>query len=151
MATQLGDLLRGTGRYEEALAVFRTVLEMEPERADGWAGVGAVYAEQGRLDDALQAYRRVPGKGVQARVGAAVTLARLGRREEARQELSRIVAESRRRYVRGEQVAAAYAALEEPDSAFAWLERASQDRSAGLVRLKSPTAAAYWDPIRADP
>ncbi len=151
MSTQFGDMLRITGRADEALAVYRAALDLEPNRSDAWQGIGDVLAARGRRAEALAAYRRLPGKGVLARVATAVTLVELGRRDEARRELAALVAESRRRYVRAEQVAAVYVALGERDSAFVWLDRALRDRSSGMMRLASPTMARYWDPIRADP
>jgi tetratricopeptide (TPR) repeat protein len=71
-----------------------------------------------------------------------------GRREVALEEIERLIALSRERYVPAYDIATVYAALGDRDQTFAWLERAFEDRSTLVVWLR-------WEPIfddmRADP
>ncbi len=55
---------------------------------------------------------------------------------------------SKREYVSSYGVAQVYARLGEKEQAFAWLERAYQERDTGLVLLKVEPA---FDNMRADP
>ncbi len=75
-------------------------------------------------------------------------LAALGRREEAEAILARLEDESQKQYVRGEVLAMGYAAMGDLDRAFASLERAYQDRSAGLLYLHLDPS---YEPLRKDP
>jgi hypothetical protein len=63
-------------------------------------------------------------------------LAALDRRDEGEEIMARLEEESRQHYVRGDILAMGYAALGDPDRAFACLERAFQTRSAGLIYLR---------------
>jgi tetratricopeptide (TPR) repeat protein len=75
-------------------------------------------------------------------------LAALGMRDEGEAILARLDDESQRQYFRGEIIAMGYAAIGNADRAFSWLERAYQDRSAGLLYLKLDPGLA---PLRGDP
>ena len=81
--------------------------------------------------------------------GLAVTYARMGHVREARAILQQLLSLAKHRYVSPEQVAMIYANLGEKDEAFAWLERASEGRSAFLA-VGVLTSPAY-DPLRGDP
>jgi hypothetical protein len=75
-------------------------------------------------------------------------LAPLGQTDEAEAILARLEDESRRQYLRSEIIAMGYAAVGNLDRAFTSLERAYQDRSAGLMYLHLDPGYA---PLRADP
>jgi len=50
-----GEALRVLGRWEESLACLRAVTQDEPNRLEGWLGMGWCLKRLGRLDDAIQA------------------------------------------------------------------------------------------------
>jgi hypothetical protein len=75
-------------------------------------------------------------------------LAALGRREEGEGILTRLEEESRQHYVRAELLAMGFAALGDFDKAFAYLNRAFQDRSSGLIYLHVDPG---YTPLRSDP
>jgi tetratricopeptide (TPR) repeat protein len=60
-------------------------------------------------------------------------LAALGERDEAEAILQRLERESATQYIRAESLAMGYAAVGDADRAFACLERAFQERSAGMI------------------
>jgi hypothetical protein len=62
--------------------------------------------------------------------------------------MERLETEAEQRYVRGEVLAMGYAALAELDRAFGWLDRALEERSAGLIYLHLDPG---YDPLREDP
>ena len=71
-----------------------------------------------------------------------------GKRGEALKILDELKQLSKRRYVAAYSVAAVYAGLGEKEQAFAWLEKAAEERSAMLpfVRVRP-----WFDPLRSDP
>jgi hypothetical protein len=75
-------------------------------------------------------------------------LARLDRRDEADEILTRLEEESKHHYVRAEILAMGYTALGDRDRAFELLERAYQTHSAGLIYFNVDPAYA---PLRNDP
>ena len=71
-----------------------------------------------------------------------------GNREKARQALADLRELSKRRYVSPFETAVIYTGLGDKDRALEWLEKAYEDRSFGLTRLK---VDPRFDPLRADP
>src|ERR1700730_13607742 len=69
-----------------------------------------------------------------------------------REEMQKIIAElqelAESKYVSSYQIAAIYAGLREKDQAFAWLEKAYEERSDGLVNLK---VEQRFDSLRNEP
>ncbi len=82
------------------------------------------------------------------RVDLGLALVCAGRREEAQALLDSTLAQSNRCYVNAYFIAAMYAALGHADQAFAWLDRAADERTGYLACL--PTDCR-WNGIRADP
>jgi tetratricopeptide (TPR) repeat protein len=100
--------------------------------------VGAAYLGKGDPQAALTWFRRGQMLERAPRAWDAMivrALAALGQRDEANEILRRLEEESRRQYLRGEIISTAYAAVGDLDKAFACLERAYQERSAGLLYL----------------
>jgi hypothetical protein len=80
--------------------------------------------------------------------GKAYLLGRLGRTGEARAILADLQSRSKTSYVTPFGIAVVHVALRQPDSAFAWLDRALAERSNWMVWLNRDPR---WAPIRADP
>ena len=58
-ANNLGNLLQGMGRLEEALQAYDTTLELRPENAEAWNNRGvALFATQTRFDESVASYAR---------------------------------------------------------------------------------------------
>lgn len=51
--------LFGDGKPEEAIAVYREALAIDPEFADAWHGLGMALSELGRHDEAIEAGKRL--------------------------------------------------------------------------------------------
>ncbi len=71
-----------------------------------------------------------------------------GRTIQARKMLDELQAFSEHAYVSSSGFAAIYTALGEKDKAFAWLEKAFENRAFGLADLK---VDPRFDPLRGDP
>lgn len=145
------------GRTEEALRYLDNALELEP----GFAEVVPQYRvpylmNQGRKEEALAALR--PMETIWAGQGDRVEetytwvpgslLAIVGREDEARRSLERLLQLAERSYVPAEGIARVYAALGEADRFFEWHERGLHDHSADPFALRfSP----ILQKMRADP
>ena len=136
-------------RYDEVIVQHARTMALDSTFLYMDWFVGAAYREQGRYAEALAEYRRAQDlAGEQPLHGYAITYARMGRTEEAREILGRLEAYARTHYVNPIFLAEVHASLGERDLAIEWLERAVSDRTvwvAGLHRWPE------LDPLRSDP
>ncbi|MDQ6888312.1 MAG: protein kinase [Gemmatimonadota bacterium] len=146
--TYLGDVLALTGDYTSAIEEYRKALELNSAYSLALLHTGDALLAAGRPAEALTFFRRGPDFGVRGRSGLARALAQNGQPDEARRLAAALERESAHRYIRLEEIAAIYVSLGDTRSAFEWLERAYQNRSAGMIGLKTDPR---WSPIRADP
>ena len=149
-------LYRGTARYiardyDGAIDQFRGALEINDSWAPTYAGLSLAYAQKGMHDAAIRAASMAVERSPQSTphladrhlADLAYVQALAGEKEEARQSLQRV---KTRNVSEAFNVARAHVALDEPDSAFAWLERSSWQWPHRAVR-----ADPALDPIRSDP
>src|SRR5258708_9396129 len=124
-------------QYDAAIAQFEKALELDDHfvPAHGWRGMA--LSQQGRHDEAVQAFER--GLSVDrvpilmAMLGHAHAVA--GHRKEAGEALAALVAESQSRYISPYDLAVIHAALCDTQSAIAALHEALEDHSAWMVFL----------------
>jgi tetratricopeptide (TPR) repeat protein len=98
--------------------------------------------------EALDVAARFSGGNSKALALRGYSLAKDGRRDEAREALTTLEALSRRRYVPPYAMALVHAGLGDRDAVFTWLDRAFEARDVHLVYL---TVDPKWDPYRTDP
>jgi tetratricopeptide (TPR) repeat protein len=55
---QLGRLLRGENRLDEAIEIFKQGLAVDPEARELFNGLGAAYSDMGRHDEAIAMFQR---------------------------------------------------------------------------------------------
>jgi len=147
----LARFLLYDGDFDAAIAQGERTMDMDEicHRAQHY--IASAYLAKGNGEQALSWYRRAQSLERAPRAWDALivrALAALGQRDEGEAILARLEDESQRQYFRGEIVAIGYAAMGNLDRAFAWLERAYQARSAGLLYLKLDPGYA---PLRSDP
>ena len=135
-------------RLEEALAAAKRTMEIDPNYAYFEPDLALVYREQGRLNDALDIYLRVAQTSGKPSAGLAITYARLGKKEEARHVIEKMIELARTKYYAGDSIAAAYAALGEKDAALQWLNRAADEHSGGIHVIG---VGHDYDTLRNDP
>ncbi|HEY3123969.1 MAG TPA: protein kinase [Thermoanaerobaculia bacterium] len=138
-------------RYDQAIEKYRKTLEMEPNFPRTHLRLGEVYAAKGMYREAIAEYQKFSSLGggstmAVALIGNARALS--GERQEALRALEELTAASKRRYVPSFHFALVYAGLGDKDQAFAWLDRAYEERSQFLVELKFEP---ILDPLRSDP
>jgi len=122
-----------------------------PDYWIGWYFLGEVYAQQGRVGDAIAAQQ----KAAEIEKNTSVTLTELardcalqGKVPEARQALRDLLARSQHFHVPPYAIATIYAALGDKDQALAQLEQAYNQHSFLLDFLK---VDPELDPLRSDP
>jgi TolB-like protein/DNA-binding SARP family transcriptional activator/Tfp pilus assembly protein PilF len=150
IAGTAGWVLYYAGDYETAKRELQIVLRMDSTFALGHLYLGRVYQETHDLDSAMVQYE-LPGPlhdWVPTVAGKGYVFAELGRKAEARATIAQLDSISRKRYVTAYGVALIYAALQQPDSAFTWLDRGLVERTNWMVWLNRDPR---WDPIRGDP
>jgi TolB-like protein/class 3 adenylate cyclase/cytochrome c-type biogenesis protein CcmH/NrfG len=137
-------------RTEEAIEESRKALDMDPGFAYGWTTLGRAQLLEGRNEEAVESLQRGKEVGGSKTFQAflAYGLAAAGREKEARQILETIARVEGSDYVRSEILAAVYGALGDRDEAFRQLERAFEERSAGLIYLHLDP---MYDSLREDP
>jgi serine/threonine-protein kinase len=147
----VGWLLYYARQYEAAGEQLRRAVELNPTAEETHRILGLVRLQQGRLDDAEVAFREAIGLSSElayARAGLAQTCAKAGRTAEARALLDQLYRDAKARYVSPVAFVTVHLALGEADQAFAWMERAREERRGWLCYLK---VEPLLDEVRGDP
>lgn len=148
-----GEILYRAGRYEEAIAQCEKALEMDAQYAKAfyWRTVAWLAAEKlTQAQTFLEIMAQQPGEvRLLATVFLAVTHARAGRRAAAEQILAQLQSLSAQQYFPPFYLAVIAASLDDKDAAFAWLEKAYQERSGWMAWLKQePLLAGLRTDVR---
>ncbi len=138
-------------QYDQAVNQLQKTLEMDANFAQTHRWLGLALEQQTRSAEAIEELQ----KAITLFGGNTLTEAELahahavsGKRDEAQKELARLKETAQHKYVPAYQIAAIYAGLGEKDQAFAWLDKAYDERSDLLVNLKRQQE---FDGLRSDP
>ena len=146
-----GTLFFVARRYDEALAQCRSALELNAGFYLAHSCLGLVYEQEKLYEEAVSEYQKAialePGSPRLA-AGLARAYAAAGKRTEALKIISNLRELSKQRYVSPYGIAMIYAALGDFGQTFAWLEKAYEERSVGLVEFK---VSPWFDPLRSNP
>jgi len=129
----LGAMQYFAGRFQDALASQRRVLELNPAFRGVWADSALTLLQLGDVSEALNSAQREVDE--LARLSA-LTCIYFANQRKADSDASIRVLESKYANVGAYGIALAHACRQETDAAFAWLDNAYQQRSSGLVELK---------------
>jgi adenylate cyclase len=139
-------------QYDQAIDQIEKTVEMDKNFAQTYPWLGLILEQKGRYPEAIAAFQKAmklfPGGSSIAEAELAHAYAVSGNREEARKIISGLEKLAKTKYVSSFQIAAIYAGLGEKDQAFAYLEKAYEERADGLVNLK---AEQRFDSLRSDP
>ncbi len=125
-----------TRQYEAAIVEYRKTLDMEQNFYLGRFLLGMAYAQIANYDAALAEYQRandLVGSTPPLLTGMGHAYAKLGQPERAQQVISELQQLAQQRYVSPYYIAVIYAALGDQTQAFAWLHRACDNQSEGLI------------------
>ena len=138
---EVAHALMANDRCDEALAQLAPLRSLRPPLLRAGTITVQCYARKGMWPEAIAEARPVAsGGGSRGRSLLGWVLARAGHAEEARRVLTSLVDDAQRVEGGAFDVAVVYAGLGDKDQAFAWLERAMDERSLlpmhhiGLIR-----------------
>ncbi len=140
-----------TRQDEQAIAQYKSVLEMDPNHYQALRHIGWAYMYKSLHAEAivaLEAANKLEAENSQAMSALGAAYAAGGRGSDARAILGQLEGSLPQRYVSACDIAAVYAALDEPDVALDWLEKAFEERSPRMVELGLDPV---FDPLRSDP
>lgn len=146
----VGQILYYARRYEQAIEEYRRALAVDPNYYQPHHQIGWVYVQTRAYTEALAEYKKGMELGSNSQVEAdlAHAYAVSGQTREARKILDDLVDRSTRTYISPFDIAVIYAGLGDRDEAFAWLEKAYDERTRTMLSLK---VNPRLDPLRADP
>ncbi len=129
----LGFVLYMAGRYDEAQPELQKALDLNPQAAFAHANLGRILIAKGKPQQALAEIEKEPTDWEKLTDQALVYHA-LGREQDSNAALDELIAkhDTDSAY----QIAQAYAFRGESGKSFEWLERAYQQRDAGLADIK---------------
>jgi serine/threonine protein kinase/Tfp pilus assembly protein PilF len=147
----LGEAYYEARRYKESIGPNQQALAIDPHYGDAIINVGRAYEQMGMYPQAQQAYQSILAfaphePAVLALLGHVYAVS--GQQVAARGIISQLQQLSATRYIPSIYVALIYIGLSDNNQAFAWLDRAYEERCDYLVYLPTDPMA---DPLRSDP
>ena len=146
-----GRLLAGS-RYDEALKQVQKTLELDAHFAPAHQTLGWVYLHSGKQEEAIREFQnalRLSGTAdADLQLDLGIAYAMTGKRDEARRILAKLENLHEQGGVPSGSVAILHGALGESNEAFAWLEKAYEERDPQLTYIK---AGRRFEPLRKDP
>jgi len=136
---------RRTGRYDAAIASYRTVLSLSPSRGNAHAQLGTALLRKG---DAAAALAEIEQEKSEADWGISLPMAycALGRKAEADAALNALIAKYEKDSAYN--IAYVYAFCGDADKAFEWLDKAVAYQDPGLSEIVTEN---LFDKIHSDP
>lgn len=148
----LGQTFFYARRYDEAILQLRKVLEINANFALAHRMLGWCYTMKEMYGEAIAEHQEaiaLSNGGYAELAGLAITLAKSGKRNEARKILEQLNERQKREYVDHATLAGAHFALGEKQEASSNLEKAYQEKSTGLAYIK--VNPDYDDEFRSHP
>ena len=148
----LAGRLLVAGRYDEALEQVQKTLELNPNFAPAHQTLGWAYLNKGKHEEAIQEFQQAlqlsgtDDWNFMLDLGFAYAAG--GNRDEARRILAKLKKLHERGLVPSGSIAILYGALGELNEAFAWLEKAYEERDPELTYLNVP--GRRFEPLRHD-
>jgi TolB-like protein/DNA-binding winged helix-turn-helix (wHTH) protein/Flp pilus assembly protein TadD len=147
----VGQVFYWARQHEQAIAHFRTALEMDPNVRTAYSGLVYAFLQQGLPAEALAACQQIVdrwGRDPWTLWDLGYAFAVSGQRDQARQVLAELHARAQDVYVKPLAFAWIAIGLDDTEQALAWLEQAYAERDPFLTLLN---ADPIYDRLRADP
>jgi len=147
----LGEHRHLARQYDLAIEQYRRALELSPNHPNARPLLALVYEAKGMYAQAIEELEAAQPfwagtSRVRGPLGRVYGIA--GRRAEALRVLQELVREREGpKYIAADDIAAVYIGLRDTDRAFAWLQRACEERATALVNLNVEPA---FDGLRRD-
>lgn len=136
--------------YDQSLEQYRSALDMDPNSPTAHLWVAHVYEQKSLFAEAileLQTGMRLSNDSTYALAKLGHGYAVAGKADEAHAVLHHLNALSKQKYVSPYDMAIVHVGLEENDEAFAWMERAFEQRSPWMGYLN---VEPQLDALRSD-
>jgi TolB-like protein/DNA-binding winged helix-turn-helix (wHTH) protein/Tfp pilus assembly protein PilF len=144
VVSELGWMYLNLGHYDEALAQYNHAIELEPNHEIAREQIVWIYIFTGRYAEAHAEYkkkRRANSPWLGYLYGVT------GKRAEALRVAQALEEASKKEYVDPYVIAIVYAGIGDKDRAFAWLNKAYEERSTFLNHLHVEN---FFDSLRSD-
>ena len=150
ISTNVGKILHLARRYGEAIEAHRKALALDPNFWISHSNLGLTFALTRAYDQAIAEFQRAVdlSDSSEAKANLAYAYAVSGRSREATKILDELQTRVPQVYCSPFDLAVAYTGLGDRDRAFAWLEKAYQERVRPMPSLK---INPLFDPLRSDP
>jgi len=146
-SAHVGMLYYYARRYDDAIEQLHGVLKADPALDHARSYLGRAYLQMGNYAAAIDEFKRRKSLSVGSYSDLACAYALAGRRQDALQELDRVMAVLQLRYVPADDIARIHATLGNADQAFEWLDRAVAERA----QFPFFSADPAFDALRSDP
>jgi DNA-binding winged helix-turn-helix (wHTH) protein/tetratricopeptide (TPR) repeat protein len=146
----VGFILYRAGRFQEAVEHLRKTVAIEPTFVMARYRLGLACEGHGLHEEALEQFQAMHPSADDPLAFTAIarTLALMGREQEARRELARLLEIARTTYVPAALIAGISVALGDKDGALEYLERGLEERALTLMWLPFDRD---WDSLRGEP
>ena len=149
--TDIGFQLLYANRHDEAIQQFKSTLQMDPAFPLAHLWLSRAYLQKGMYQEAIGECNeavKVVRDWAPAVAGLGFAQGKAGLRADALKTLEQLKRTSGKKYVTAYGIALVYVGLDDKNQAFAWLDKAVEERTHWLVWLKLDRR---WDDIRSDP
>src|SRR5213595_2866279 len=119
-------------RIDDAVIEGQRTLQLDPNYFYLDSDLAAAYREKGNFAEAIALYTKAQDATHLPSSGLAITYARMGRQNDARNIFAQLVQAREKRYVSAPLIAAVSTAFGDKEEAFRWLERAFAEHSGVL-------------------
>jgi adenylate cyclase len=149
--TNLGIELLTLGQRDQAIEQLRKVIELNPDYPGVHTVLSMIHLMDSRFEDSISEAETASAlsKGdlwMKAQLGFVYGMC--GRKEQASRILNELITAGKNEYVSSAWVATVLFSLERSDEAFAYLDKAFEERSDQLFEFRN---SPWFEKIRADP
>jgi len=138
-------------QYDQAAEQYQKALDLDPNFAYAHSGLGHLHIQNGGFQAAIEEFEKALALSGNAPVyiySLGYAYARAGNKFEAQKRIEELKQLRKRRFVDPWAIGLVYVGLGDNDQAFAWFDRAVEEGSTYVVRLKVDPS---YDPLRSDP
>lgn len=135
-------------QFDKAIEHCQEILRQTPDYPLALMWIGLAQLQKNDLQQAIASFARARGAGNLFVALLGMAYGRAGRREDARRVLEELTTLSKKRFVSAAYFSLVYIGLEDKEQAIQWMEKAYQERSPLLARLKVDPVV---DSLRDDP
>ena len=141
-----GCVLSWAGKLDEAIAQLKRTVDMDPSFGPAHMHLARVYVAKGMYDEAITEFQT---SGYYRTTGSlGYTYAKSGRREDALNELQKLMQLSKSQDVSAFEVAMIYTGLGDKKKAIEWLEQSCENREFPIILIN---IHPWLDSLRSEP